>query len=205
MKRFVFAGALALAAGGQALAADLPPPMAPPPRAPATYVPAPVPIFTWPGSISVSTAATASGPRQPPAAAAASAPTASWPAARSAATTSSATSWSASRAMATGPTSTAPALRRLRSQKHLAGHRARPRRLCLGPRVVLWHGRRRVWQRAGRCESAGPSTARRKRAGPRARGIEAAFAPNWTAKVEYLYVDFAGLSCTALVAAPATP
>ncbi len=49
MKRFVFAGALALAAGGQALAADLPPPMAPPPRAPATYVPAPVPIFTWSG------------------------------------------------------------------------------------------------------------------------------------------------------------
>ncbi len=28
-------------------------------------------------------------------------------------------------------------------------------------------------------------------------GVEAAFAPNWTAKVEYLYVDFAGLSCTA--------
>ena len=51
MKRFVFAGALALAAGGQALAADLPPPMAPPPRAPATYVPAPVPIFTWIGPL----------------------------------------------------------------------------------------------------------------------------------------------------------
>ena len=50
MNRFVIAGALALAAGGQALAADLPPPMAPPPRAPATYVPAPVPIFTWSGT-----------------------------------------------------------------------------------------------------------------------------------------------------------
>jgi outer membrane immunogenic protein len=43
------AGAFAIAAGAQALAADLPPPVAPPPRAPATYVPAPAPIFTWTG------------------------------------------------------------------------------------------------------------------------------------------------------------
>ncbi len=49
MKRIVIAGALALAAGGQALAADLPPPMAPPPRAPATYVPVPVPYYNWTG------------------------------------------------------------------------------------------------------------------------------------------------------------
>jgi len=44
MKRILIAGALALAAGGQALAADLP---QPPP--PATYVKAPVPVFTWTG------------------------------------------------------------------------------------------------------------------------------------------------------------
>jgi len=49
MKRILIAGALALAAGGQALAADLPQPGPPPPRAPATYVPAPVPVFTWTG------------------------------------------------------------------------------------------------------------------------------------------------------------
>jgi outer membrane immunogenic protein len=50
MKKFVFAaGAIALLAGGQALAADLPPPPAPPPRAPATYVPAPVPYYNWTG------------------------------------------------------------------------------------------------------------------------------------------------------------
>ena len=49
MKRILIAGALALAAGGQALAADLPPPMAPPPRAPATYVPVPVPYYNWTG------------------------------------------------------------------------------------------------------------------------------------------------------------
>jgi outer membrane immunogenic protein len=49
MKRMLIAGALAFVAGGQALAADLPPPMAPPPRAPATYVPAPVPFYNWGG------------------------------------------------------------------------------------------------------------------------------------------------------------
>jgi outer membrane immunogenic protein len=48
MKRILFAGAFALAAGGQAIAADLPPPVAPPPRAPATYVPA-APIYNWTG------------------------------------------------------------------------------------------------------------------------------------------------------------
>jgi len=50
MKRLLLAAALAFAAGGQALAADLPPPAPPPPppRAPATYVPA-APVFTWTG------------------------------------------------------------------------------------------------------------------------------------------------------------
>ncbi len=47
MKRMLIAGALALAAAGTALAADLPPAAAPPPRAPAAYVPAPV--FSWTG------------------------------------------------------------------------------------------------------------------------------------------------------------
>ncbi len=49
MKRILMAAALALAAGGQALAADLPQPGPPPPRAPATYVPVPAPVFTWTG------------------------------------------------------------------------------------------------------------------------------------------------------------
>jgi outer membrane immunogenic protein len=48
MKRILMAGALALAAGGQALAADLPP-GPPPPRAPATYVPVAVPYYNWGG------------------------------------------------------------------------------------------------------------------------------------------------------------
>jgi len=49
MKRIFVAGAFALAVGGPALAADLPPPPAPPPRAPAAYIPAPVPIYSWTG------------------------------------------------------------------------------------------------------------------------------------------------------------
>ena len=39
-------------------------------------------------------------------------------------------------------------------------------------------------------------------------GVEWAFLPNWTAKVEYLYVDLGNLGCTAAVAAlplPAVP
>ena len=48
MKRLLMAGAVALAAGGQTLAADLPQP-GPPPRAPATYVQAPAPVFSWTG------------------------------------------------------------------------------------------------------------------------------------------------------------
>lgn len=48
MKRILIAGALALAAGTQAFAADLPPPVAPPPRAPAAYVPV-GPAYNWSG------------------------------------------------------------------------------------------------------------------------------------------------------------
>ena len=48
MKGMMIFGALALLFGEQALAADLPPPMAPPPRAPAAYMPAPPP-FSWTG------------------------------------------------------------------------------------------------------------------------------------------------------------
>jgi outer membrane immunogenic protein len=51
MKRWLLAGTLALAAGGQGLASDLPPPAVPPaPRAPAAYIPPPVsPVYNWGG------------------------------------------------------------------------------------------------------------------------------------------------------------
>lgn len=48
MKRILWAGAIALIAGGQAFAADLPPPP-PAPRAPATYVPLAAPVYNWSG------------------------------------------------------------------------------------------------------------------------------------------------------------
>ena len=48
MKRMLIASAVAVAAGGQALAADLPPPMAPPPRAPPAYIPI-APPYNWTG------------------------------------------------------------------------------------------------------------------------------------------------------------
>jgi len=50
MKRMLIAAAaLTLAVGGEAFAADLPPPVAPPPQAPATYVPMAAPVFSWSG------------------------------------------------------------------------------------------------------------------------------------------------------------
>jgi len=49
MKRLLIAGALAFAALGQALAADFPEPAPPPPRAPAAYVPTVVPVYNWGG------------------------------------------------------------------------------------------------------------------------------------------------------------
>jgi outer membrane immunogenic protein len=48
MKRVLLAVAFAFTAGGVAFAADLPPPPYAPPRAPATYVPV-APVFTWTG------------------------------------------------------------------------------------------------------------------------------------------------------------
>jgi outer membrane immunogenic protein len=48
MKRILLVGVFALVAGGQALAADLPPPP-PAPRAPATYVPVVAPLYNWSG------------------------------------------------------------------------------------------------------------------------------------------------------------
>jgi outer membrane immunogenic protein len=49
MKRLLVAGALALATAGQALAADLPQPAPPPPQAPAVYVPTVAPVYNWGG------------------------------------------------------------------------------------------------------------------------------------------------------------
>ncbi len=196
MKRFVFAGALALAAGGQALAADLPPPMAPPPRAPATYVPAPVPIFTWSGiyiginggyGFGTATASGGGGSISPNGFLVGGTLGGNYQFGNFVVGLEGDGDWS----NLDGTNTTGW----LRSQKHVAGHRPRPRRLCLGPRVVLWHRRRRLRQLAGG-PTGGPFTSGSQAGWTAGAGVEAAFAPNWTAKVEYLYVDFAGLTCT---------
>ena len=49
MKRLLIAGALAFTAAGQALAADLPQPAPPPPQAPAAYIPTVAPVYNWGG------------------------------------------------------------------------------------------------------------------------------------------------------------
>ncbi len=49
MKRLLLAGALAFAAAGPAFAADLPQPAPPPPQAPAAYVPMVAPVYNWGG------------------------------------------------------------------------------------------------------------------------------------------------------------
>jgi outer membrane immunogenic protein len=49
MKRLLIAGVLALAAIGQAVAADLPQPAPPPPQAPVAYIPTVAPVYNWGG------------------------------------------------------------------------------------------------------------------------------------------------------------
>jgi outer membrane immunogenic protein len=49
MKRLLMAGAFAFAVAGHALAADLPQPAPPPPQAPAAYVPTVAPVYNWGG------------------------------------------------------------------------------------------------------------------------------------------------------------
>jgi len=49
MKRILVAGAFAFGAGGQVLAADLPPQAAAPIQPPATYVPTTAPVYDWRG------------------------------------------------------------------------------------------------------------------------------------------------------------
>ncbi len=195
MRRFVFAGALALAAGGQALAADLPPPMAPPPRAPATYVPAPVPIFSWSGiyiglngGYSFGTATPSGG---------GSSITANgfliggtlggnyqfgnfvvglegdgdWSNLDGTSTTGGGTAEVKSTWLST-----------VRGRAGYAWDR------------VLFYGT--AGGAFGNVQAGlQPTLTSATQAGWTAgAGVEAAFAPNWTAKVEYLYVDFAGLS-----------
>ena len=72
---------------------------------------------------------------------------------------------------------------RVHDPEQLACHRARPRWLGLEPRSFLWHCRCCVCQCPG-C---------RRRVS--IHELHYAIAPNWTAKVKYLFVDLANASC----------
>ena len=208
MKRILIAAALALAAGGQALAADLPQPAPPPPRAPATYVPVPVPVFTWTGIYVGINGGYAFG-------------TSNW---TDPGFIGSTGNFSTDGFLVGGTiggnyqwgqfvlgiegdgdwtnlngTTTTACICRLRNQERLARHGARPRRLCVRPRPGLRDGRRRFRQ-CPSCLAAVPFSSSTQIGWTAGGGVEFAFTPNLTAKVEYLYVDLGSQSCAVGIA-----
>lgn len=192
MNRFVFAGALALAAGGQALAADLPPPMAPPPRAPATYVPAPVPIFTWSGiylgvnagyAFGTATSSAGGGSISPNGFLAGGTLGGNYQFGNFVVGLEGDGDWSNLDGTSGGAEVKSTWLATVRGRAGYAWDR------------VLFYGTAGGAfgnEQAG--PTGGPFTSGTQAGWTAGAGIEAAFAPNWTAKVEYLYVDFAGLN-----------
>ena len=81
-------------------------------------------------------------------------------------------------------------------QGNLAGHRARPRRICRQQSAVLRNRRLCRCGRSGRREET-PSTSATPRVNDSTRsgwtaggGLEWGFAPNWSTKFEWLYMKF---------------
>ena len=188
------------------------PPGPPPPRAPATYVPVPVPVFTWTGVyIGVNGGYgfgdsnwTSPLPRRLASRPATSAPTASSSAARIGGNyqwgqfvlgVEADGDWTNLTGTSSSPL--AVAFGRLHDPERLARHSARPRRLCLGSRPVLRDGRRRFRRSPGWRRRA-PFSSSTQIGWTAGAGVEFAFTPNLTGKVEYLYVDLGNQSCTAV-------
>jgi outer membrane immunogenic protein len=73
-------------------------------------------------------------------------------------------------------------------------HRARPRRLCLQQR--LFYGTGGLAFGELRAETFGLSESHTKPAGPSASAPNSASRQNWSAKIEYLYVDLANSNFT---------
>jgi outer membrane immunogenic protein len=194
MKRFVIAGALALAAGGQALAADLPPPMAPPPRAPATYVPAPVPIFTWSGiyfginggyGFGTASVSNGGGSVSPNGFLAGGTLGGNYQFGNFVVGLEGDGDWSNLDGTNNGGEAKSTWLATVRGRAGYAWDR------------VLFYGTAGgAFGNVQAGAQGGPFDSATQAGWTAGAGVEAAFAPNWTAKVEYLYVDFAGLSCT---------
>jgi len=220
MKRILIAGALALAAGGQALAADLPPPPAPPPRAPATYVPAPVPYYNWSGIYIGANGGYGFG-------------TSSWSGPGLTTGNFNTTGFLAGGTIG-GNLQFGPVVVGAEGDwdwSNLSGNTSTTTPTaggcapsnCQTSADWLATGRGRIGYafdrvlfygtggaafapvKAGMGTTAG-SQSSTEVGWTAGAGLEFAFAPNWTAKVEYLYVDLGNLSCTtSCFGAPAAP
>ena len=80
-----------------------------------------------------------------------------------------------------------------KTENNWLGDRARPRRLCLRPLHALLHRRPRVRRHQGDDLSGLPGNGQTNAGWTLGGGVEFAFAGNWTAKAEYLYVDLGNL------------
>ena len=193
MKRLLLAAVgLAAVAATSALAADMPPSRSlPPPRAPAY-----VPFFTWNGFYVGLNAGYGFGSRSGPTPSprprpATSTSMARWSAEPSATTCNSAScvfglegdlDWTTSKARPRHLP------RHLRDLEQLARHGARPARLRLRPLSALPHRRRGLRRHQGHGRRRRQLQRNQGRL-DRGAGLEYAFVDNWSAKVEYLYVD----------------
>jgi len=205
MKRILIAGALALAAGGQALAADLPQPGPPPPRAPATYVPAPVPVFSWTGiyvGINGGYAFGDSNWTDPILGSTGNFTTSGWLAGGTIGgnyqwgqfvlgiegdgdwTNLTGTTNSAAGSCGVGCTTQSDWLATVRGRAGWAWNR------------VLFYGTAgAAFAHVQAAAGAFPFMNSTEAGWTAGVGLEYAFAPNWTAKAEYLFVDLANASC----------
>ncbi len=191
------AGALALAAGGQALAADLPQPG--PPRAPATYVPVPAPAFSWSGiyvginggyafgSGDFSSGASVSGVNGFLAGGTIGA---NYQWGRFVLGIEGDGDWTSLDGKTTPACSTCEV-----KSSWLAT--ARGRAGYAFDRILFYGTGGAAFGNVQGGPIGGPFDSGTQIGWTVGGGIEAAIAPNWTAKVEYLYVNLGNLNCTA--------
>ena len=203
MKRLVIAGALALTAAGQALAADLPQPL-PPPRAPVVYMPV-APVYNWGGIYYGINGGYGFGKTN-------------WTDPNNFSGLNSTQNFGMSGFLVGGTvganfqsnafvfgvetdldystldgkssnlfcSSVGFGAAQCETKNTWLWHGARALRLCGGPRAVLRHWRRRSWQCRSRLQWRNFDTST-KIGWTAGAGVEAAFADNWTARIEYLY------------------